>query len=142
MKAHKLVVEYDYSFTVLALRCSVKEYKLALELNKALDISLEKQIDLAYELSQQSRFLISNFLFESEYATFRLLKNRAYDFSEGAKPFLVPEKKEFDYLFLIEGEEMPIDKAMLMTVLKALPEVELAEDIEVSKLKSKNNLLF
>jgi hypothetical protein len=142
MKSFKLVVDFDYSFTAIALRSSLKEYKLAYAINKILDISLEKQDDIIFELSKQSRFSVSNFLFESECATFRLLKNKAYDFSEGVKPYLLPEKKEFDYLLHVDGEDVSYEKQQLLDILKKLPEVEFTESLDVDHLKSKNNLLF
>ncbi|MBX9853608.1 MAG: IPExxxVDY family protein, partial [Cytophagaceae bacterium] len=92
MKTSKLIVDYDYDFEILAIISSVKDYKLAWGLNKSLNINLSKSNDICLDFIKEGKLLISNFIFETEYTTFRLLKNKANDAPKGmSKPFLLPE---------------------------------------------------
>jgi hypothetical protein len=143
IKTTKLVVDYDYDFEVLALISSVKDYKLAWALNKTLQINLSKTEDICLDFIKEGRLLISNFIFETEYATFRLLKNRSGEAAKGfAKPFLLPELKEYDFIIMISGESASMNAEKTMEKLKNLSLVEYVKPIEIETLKSRENLIF
>lgn len=142
MKSTKLIIEYDYDFEVLALISSVKDYKMAWSLNKALHINLCKTEDLCLDFVKESRLLITNFIFETEYTTFRLLKNKSHEFGRIQKPYLVPELKDYDYLIKISGEGVSLSVPNIIERLKELPVIEYIKQIDVQNLKSKENLIF
>lgn len=142
MKNSKLIVEYDYNFEVLAIITSVKDYKLAWAINKSLSINLCKAEDICLDFVKDSRLLISNFIFETEYTTFRLLKNKSYDFVKIPKPYLLPELKEYDYIIKISGESTSLNAFNTMDKIKDLPVVEYIKEVDVPNLKSKENLIF
>jgi len=142
LKASKLVIEYEFDFGLIAIASAVKEFKLAWHLNQSLGLQLVKQQDEDLIFTKNRRILISNFLFETEYVSFRLLKNKAVE-SEGIpKPYLVAELKQYDFLLKIEGEnfELEIEKAFLN--LKKIPVIQLVEKVSPNILQSKENLLF
>src|SRR6478736_8333714 len=120
MKSFKLVLDYDYDFEVLAVISSVKSYKLAWAINKSLNINLCKTEDICLEFVRQDRLLVSNFIFETEYATFRLLKNKTNDQGKGNKNYLVPELKDYDYLIKLSGEGTSLSADSVLLRLKEL----------------------
>src|SRR5436190_16147971 len=112
MKNIKLVVEYEYDFDVLAIISSVKDYKMAWAINKLLDINLCKTEDISLDFVRDDRLLLSNFIFETEYTTFRLLKNKSYEVGRSSKNYLLPELKDYDYLIKISGESTTLGGAV------------------------------
>jgi hypothetical protein len=142
MKTSKLIVEYDYDFEVLAIISSVKDYKLAWAINKSLNISLCKTSDVCLDFIKAGTLLISNFIFETEYTTFRLLRNKSYEFTKIDKPYLLPELKEYDYIIKISGEHTSLSAKNTLERLKNLTVVEYIKQIDINTLKSKENLIF
>ena len=88
------------------------------------------------------RFLVSNFLFDAEYSSFRLLKNKAVDSTNVAKPFVIPELKQYDYLLKIDTELSVEEINVYLSQIKLMQQVQLVELVNVEKLSSKENLLF
>ena len=142
MKTAKLIVDYDYEFDIIALISSAKDYKLAWVINNSLKIHLCKEEDLSFEFLNDSKLLISNFLFEKEYSCFWLLRNRSFDFINASKPYLIPELKEYDYFIKIDGEKGFFDVNEIIKNLQALPEIQYVKKIDIKTLKSKENLIF
>jgi len=142
MKSTKLIVEYDYEFEVLAVISSVKDYKLAWAINKCLTINLCKTEDICLDFVKEGRLLISNFIFETEYTTFRLLKNKSFEVSRTSKPYLIPELKDYDYLIQISGESIAYNGDVIIEKLKELSLVEYIKKVDIKNLKSKENLIF
>src|SRR4051812_26436780 len=97
MKALRLVIDYDYDFEVLALISPEKDYKLAWNINKLLNIKLRRDQDLCLEFGKSNKLIFSNFKYDTEYGALRLLRNRSFD-SQDPRPFLLPEFKEYDYI--------------------------------------------
>lgn len=142
MKVTKLIVDYDYSFLLAAIISPVKEFRLAWHINHCLEIDLCKGRDLEYNFVKQGRILISNFLFESEYTTFRLLKNKACESNNTQKPYLIPELKEYDFFLQVAGEIDTIDTNDFFLKLKSTEVIQYVESINIEKLKSKDNFII
>ncbi len=141
MKAQKLIFEYDYDFMVVGLVSSVKEFKLAWYINKSLGISLCKSLELEYDFLKNSKISISNFTFETEYSSFRLLKNRSVAFINTTKPYLLPDLKNYDYFALLQGEFAAYYHDNVKK-LKEIPIIEMVRLLELEKIKDKENLLI
>ena len=56
--------------------------------------------------------------------------------------YLIPEKAQADYLLMIKDENYPINITDVINNLKEITFVLTAFEIEVSTLKSKDNLIF
>jgi len=141
VKAQKLIFEYDYDFMVVGLVSSVKEFKLAWYINKSLGISLCKSLELEYDFLKNSKISISNFTFETEYSSFRLLKNRSVAFINTTKPYLLPDLKNYDYFALLQGEFAAYYHDNVKK-LKEIPIIEMVRLLELEKIKDKENLLI
>ena len=141
MKAIRLVINHDYDFEALALISPEKDYKLAWNINKLLNIKFQRDQDLCLEFDRGNKLIFSNFRYHTEHAGLRLLRNRSFD-SLDSKPFLLPELKEYDYIIKSEGERDIFNMKEITEKLKNLPLVQYIKKIEIHKLKSKENLIF
>lgn len=142
MKTSKLVVEHDYEFEVYSIITSIKAHKLAWVLNDALHINLIKELDLMFEfLKEKSKLYFINYKFETDYSYFRLVKNKACEYYNTSKPFLIPELKEYDYL-LIFSKQTELNGSVVINKLKNISSVEYINAVEIDNLKSKENLIF
>lgn len=142
MKITRLKVDFDYDFHMFGLIASVKDYKLAWHLNNALNLHLCRSEELQFEFLDKSKIYISNFIFEKEYSSFRLLKNRACESFNSSKPYLLPELKEYDYLIQVKDEAEEWDPDLIHTLLKSVPVVQYVIKIDLTNLRSKENLIF
>ncbi|MCZ6693001.1 MAG: IPExxxVDY family protein [Bacteroidetes bacterium] len=141
-KRNKLIVDYDYNFNLIGMISPVKDYKLIWSINNQLKVRLVKNTDLILEYLNQQKLVISNFLFETENSSLRILKNKAEDGDELKKSYLLPELKNFDYFLMLEGSGDTFNISELEGKLKNLEIIQYLTKIDVSKLKSKENLVF
>lgn len=143
MSTTKLIVDYDYDFHLIGVIGQLKEYKLAWYVNDLFDLELFKNEDLEYEFLKGDSMLISNYFFQKEYDSVRLLKNRAIESENMSKPFLIPEMKDFDFFLQIEGESDLEDLIPnLEDTLKSIPNILYVSQIDVEHLKSRDNLIY
>jgi hypothetical protein len=57
-------------------------------------------------------------------------------------PRLIPELKEVDYFLKIEGDEDTMDSNKIIKTLLGNPKIMAAYEVDINKLKSRNNLIF
>jgi hypothetical protein len=139
MKSLTLEVDYDFDFTLIGIVSSCKEYKLAWSLNQFAKLRLTKQQDLIYDFMKKGRLVISNYLHQTEYSTFRLFKNRSVTPCELKKPYLLHEIKDFDYVIRVDGQHCSVT---LLNQLKSLTEVQYVKQFEPGEFQYKENLLL
>ncbi|GHB24817.1 IPExxxVDY family protein [Mongoliitalea lutea] len=140
MKKNKLVFDYQFDFEILGFVAPVKDYKLAWAINKQLDLRLKKVDDYYLELINQPDLFVPQFLEKKEHGFVQLLKNKSNTFGPTAA-YLIPELKIMDYFLLIQDftEELNLN-----TYIERLSDVDFIQNvvkIDVTKLKSKENLL-
>lgn len=140
-KPAKLTIAYKYDFLVYAIVSSCKEFKLAWYLNELFTIQLKKENDIEYK-TKDSVFMASNYIYETEFFTYRLIKNKVFASENRNKPFLLPELKQFDYILQIEGDNCLDLQDFIFNSIKESKVVQHVELINADNLKSKNNLLF
>lgn len=142
LKKKKLEVEVEYDFSLIGIITELREYKLAWHLNNELSIHLAKAHDIEIEFIKGHNLLISNYIFETEHSSIRLLKNKSVsDFTENQQ-FLVPELNKFDYLMLIRGFESGMSKNEIRQKISEIPKIQFVQNFQASTLKSKENLIF
>ncbi len=142
MKKRKLVVDLAYDFTLFGIISHASEHKLAWEINQKLKIQLIKSDDIKINFLNNKNLVISNFHFEKEESILRLLKNKAVDIPVGNHIYLMPELKQFDYLVIIHGFEQTFKPENVISNLNAIGVIQYAVELEIDKLKSKENLVF
>lgn len=142
MKPIKLVVEYDYDFEIIGLITSLKGHKLAWMINNALKIELSKEEDINIDFLNEGQLVIINYIYQTEYSIFRLIRNKSCEFVNIASPYLVPELKEYDYFIQFEDESSTFGISEIKEKLKNISGIEYIKVIETENLKSKDNLIF
>jgi len=139
MKKNKLEISYSYDFELIGLTSSIKGYRLAWELNKALATRFVKQPDLIIHINQKNRLSYSHFLHETPLNTLRLFRNKPNE-QDLAKNFLVQEHTHFDFILMAQGEEK--DSNRLQEELRRIPSIEWVAFLPLEALKSKDNFIF
>ncbi len=130
----------DFDFAVLGLTCGLRSHRVAWQLNDLLGLSFEAAEDWAVEgKSGQSFFL--HYEYQTEASLWRLWRNRSVD-GQGDRPaHLLPEAKQYDYLLLLEGEEIQDQLGTYLSKVKTLPDLQWAQSLDLDDLPSKANLL-
>lgn len=159
MAVHRILVDdfYDEDFKLIAIHCSLEDYRLAYLLNKNLDLNLrrrEDDLDFDYLKSSYSIFEWYN---ASQYITWHLVSNickKEEDslYSTGTlfranekilKTFnLIPQFKGVDYFIKISDEIDKVNERIVLQKLQNIPQIITSYMVEPLKLKSKEHLIF
>lgn len=139
MKKTTLEVENDYDFVLLGISCHIKDYRLCWALNKYLGTDFEKAED--FEIKNKKSIetaAFSQYIYdvEEQYKSYTLLSNRSIAGS------IIPEQKQADYLLVLKGNFSDDDINNLTLQINSIDFVLTVFEIDVSTLKSKQNLLF
>jgi hypothetical protein len=140
MKKIKLFIEHQYDFELLGIVAPIKEYKMAWVVNHSLNSKLVKSDDFELELLNQPPLVISNFVEEKEYGFVQLLKNKSNSEGENSL-YLIPELRMMDYFLLVQDQTHEIDLNDYIEKLSENSFVQNVVKLNISKLKSKDNLL-
>ncbi|GGF17060.1 IPExxxVDY family protein [Echinicola rosea] len=140
MRKTKLQVEHDYDFDLLGLVAPLKDYKMAWVVNSFLGIRMIKIEDFKLEFLNQPKLEISRYILEKDHGYIQLLKNRSFSDS-GQTLYLVPELKIMDYFLLLQDFTQETNLNHCIGQLSESSYVQNIVKLDVSKLKSKENLL-
>jgi hypothetical protein len=159
---HLLTLEPDFDFVLIGISSHAKDYRICWALNNTLNIELKKieSLEIKGNKKQSTPSFFSAFEFEDadnfiEYFVLaNLSEGKAYTANanslfeeEDAKEsreneFLIPEYKQMNYFFIVKGEVSDNRVDDLLTQIKELDIVLTAITIDVTSLKSKQNLIF
>lgn len=160
MAVHKLVLDDVFDevlYTLIAVHCTVEDYRLAYLLNKNLGINLKRNpFDLDFNRGK-STYSVFEWEDEKQLTTWNLVSNickreefkkaeqqSLFDSEESiTKIFnLVPEYKRVNYFLKIDKEYSFSKETYILNNILSIPQVATAYRIDVSQLKSKDNLIF
>ena len=139
MRKTKLVVDHELGASIIGLVTTLKDYKLAWNLNQVFKINLVMQPPLEIKFLKGADLAITNYLFQTEFQQFRLLKNRGHAADSG---YLIPELANFDFFLMIVGEEEIMPDEPVVAQLHTVKGIDYFQLIDVEKLKSKDNFIF
>lgn len=139
MKKSKLVIDYEFDFSLWGIITSARGYKLAWDINQQLGVRLVRQPDLVVGFRNNEEKSFPYYAFRTTLNRLKLFKNRPTDTDPG-KYFLIPEFPHFDFIILAAMEEHYAEN--LVDLLRAIPAVELVASIPLEGLKSKSNFVF
>lgn len=162
MGKHILNIEYDYDFVLIGISSHEKDYRLCWALNNVLELELTKAESLEIKAKKQNNpSFFSLFQYENtdEFREYFILANTSENRQLADKEhtlfntstqetvttdsgILIPEHRQIDYFLIIRGEMDDDTIDQLVSRLKAIDLVLTAVRIDVSNLKSKQNLLF
>lgn len=159
MALHKLLVDdfYDDTYILIAVHCRLEDYRLAYLLNQKLHINLKrsnKDLDLNYTTSSYTIYewrddkafitwnLVSNICKKEEES----LSSTGVLFSDNnsiIKTYnLIPEFKQVDYFIKVSNEIQHINERVILSKLQAIPNIITSYSVDLSKIKSKEHLIF
>ena len=140
MKKAKLLVEPTFDFELLGIVSPIRDYRMAWLVNKELELNLVKVNDLELEFISNEKLEISQYFLPLPHGFIQLLKNKAINSSEQLA-YLIPELKNLDYFLLVKDETDQLELSNFMEKLSQNSLVQSIVRIDISKLKSKENLL-
>ncbi len=107
---------------------ALRDYRLAWFINNNLPLELTREADF-YTFSHFAHRI------KNTDTSFHLLSNRS------TEELLLPEKKDFDYFFMVRNGIEPEYTATLISKIKGIGPVLLIQPLDVAKLKTKTVLL-
>lgn len=140
MKKTKLFVEPIFDFELLGLVSPVKDYKMAWLINRELDLNLIKSDDIQIEFLSAPQLEISQYLLSLPHGFIQLLKNKALNTSQQLA-YLIPELRNLDYFLLVQDQTQQTNISTFMDQLAKNPYIQSVVRLDISKIKSKENLL-
>lgn len=140
MKKAKLQIEHTYDFELLGLVSPVKDYKMAWLINRDLDLNLVRSEDIEIEFLSLPELKISQFFLSLPHGFVQLLKNKALN-STHQVSYLIPELKSMDYFLLVQDQTFQLSINTFANQLAQNPFIQNVMRLDISKLKSKENLL-
>lgn len=160
MAVHKLILDdvFDESvFTLIAIHCSIEDYRLAYLLNKFLRINLcRKRFDLDFK-NGKSAYSIYNWEDKKQLIDWNLVSNicKTNDYTQVNSGLLfettqsitktyhlLPELKTVNYLLKIDDELNLVKEKYIINSVLSIPQIATAYTIDQNQLKSKDNLIF
>ncbi len=158
MAIHKLVIddfEEDDSFVLIAIHCSIEDYRLAYILNENLNLKLQrKSKDLDFSTANYSIFewedvnqLITWNLVSNSCKVEEEISNNSTSLFKNQNQVittynLVPEYKEATYLLKISFQTNFLKEKTIVNSILSIPQIVTAYNIQLEKLKTKTNLIF
>lgn len=160
MAVHKLILDDvfdDVTYTLVAMHCTLEDYRLAFLLNKHLKIKLARRSkDLDFNKGK-SNYSIFEWEDEKQLTTWSLVSNTCKTESLQEISFgslfenqeeitkithLIPEYKRVNYFLKIENEFSSSKEKYILDTILEIPQIATAYSIDTFQLKSKDNLIF
>jgi hypothetical protein len=140
MKRAKLLIEPTFDFDLLGLVSPVKDYKMAWLINQILGLNLIRSEEIFIEFLNMPNLEISQYFLSLPHGYIQLLKNKSLN-STQQLAYLVPELRNMDYFLLVQDETGQMDLSHCAGLLAKNSLIQSAVRLDVTKLKSKENLL-
>ena len=157
MAIHKIQINDFVSddYELIAVHSSLDDYKLAYMLNKELGIQLSKNLAYVEIAIPEGKSAFSNYIFDDEKndVVWTLIENKTTIINSNKQTtslfeqvditvFLLPEFKKADYLIKIENIDYGFDSESIIEKIQEIKNITTAYAIDITNLKSKNNLIF
>lgn len=142
MKKNRLAAVYDFDFELIGIVSTVKEYKLAWNLNQLNLFHLVKADDIKIEFTDHRQILISNLIHEDDYSLVHLLKNKLISTNSGVNQYLIQELSRFDFLLKVRNLTEDRWAEKIYEQIRELRIADYVTKIELERIKQKENLLF
>ena len=157
MAIHKIQINDFVSddYELIAVHSSLDDYKLAYMLNKELGVQLSKNLAYVEIAIPEGKSSFSNYIFDDEKndVVWTLIENKTTIINSNKQTtslfeqvditvFLLPEFKKADYLIKIENIDYGFDSESIIEKIQEIKNVTTAYAIDITNLKSKNNLIF
>lgn len=127
-----------YDFMLFGIICQHHDYRLCFEMNRVLNLSLERTTDLELTLNKgKDKIKTARFEYKDGFGNeYFVLSNKT---SNG---LLITEYKNIDYFFMVREPIQVNDKLQLEKKLRAIPVVLGAYHLEPEKIKTGERFIF
>ncbi|XOV90889.1 MAG: IPExxxVDY family protein [Bacteroidota bacterium] len=142
MKKTRLTAVYDFDFELIGIVSTVKEYKLAWNLNQLNLFHLVKADDIKIDFTENRQIHISNLIYEDDFTLVHLLRNKLVPSNNGANQYLIQELSRFDYLLKVKNLTEDGWAEKIYEQIRDLNFADYVTKIELDRIKHKENLLF
>lgn len=135
----KRLLEFDddYDFSLLGISSHVKDYRLCWEINREMELFLEKAEPIVSQVNQDTiAFSTHECFLEDDHLTYHLISNK------NSGRVLVPEYPQLDYFLKVSGSQHELETEELKNRIQNIEVVLTVLQIEIKELKSKINLVF
>jgi hypothetical protein len=123
---------------LIGIGSALPGYKLCWLLNNHFSTNFTRQPELDIELKKKANkvyFAVYQYCVPLNGCTHLLYKVK------NEKETIMPEAKQLDYIWLIQNYTIEEDAAMIAQLLRTLPDIQLAQQLDPEKMKSLANLL-
>ncbi|MCB0374667.1 MAG: IPExxxVDY family protein [Sinomicrobium sp.] len=155
MAIHKISDDfYEHAYILVAVHCTLEDYRLAYFLNLNLRSKFRKLPDIVFYPSHAS-FSLYEWEDHKKDSIWSLISNVARSgdaeknnntlFSHGIAEkigYLIPERKQTDYFLKIDGESIHEDIMSIVHGINKIPQIITAYHVDPDQLKSKHNLIL
>ncbi len=131
--------EPECSFELISIVSPIRDYRICWLLNHHLSYQLEWKEEvplLGGRGKQKTLFNRYSYNDELNWLQFHFINNKYLGKN------LVPELKQVDHFFLVDGTNAAIEKERIITTLKSLPLIQAVFAVNPNELRSKKNLIF
>lgn len=161
MQVHSLEIDEfeDSNFTLISVHTSLLDYKLAYLLNKNLNTCFKRLKDplVVEDKTQNAIFSAFKYDDEAQFVSWYLIENKYHGVSNIAienglfgtinetvnrTSYLIPEKKQTDFLVKIEGDFDPYLVHKTIQSINKMEQVMTSYEIDIATLKSKDFLII
>ena len=135
-----LVDEFFHEARLLGIVAPIKDYRFCWYLNQMLQFDFRINNSIEIQLNKKTRnYFFSIYEYVEKGGTIKhYLYNNQFD-----GEFLLPEFKHLDFVWLIKGEYAPPEELKtLMQAIRAIPGVQLVNEMTNEKIKNKQHLIF
>lgn len=158
MAVHKLHIEEfdEIDYQLIAIHTTLEDYRLAYFLNQKLPVLLYKSKEDIQIRTHNGVAYFSNYIYECpiEGVIWNLFANQgdvpSTDAGENlfadtqihvaTRVYLIPELKKVNFFVKIENATQPIDE--IIKTINTIDRISTVYDVDTTKIKSKNNLIF
>ncbi|MFN8260316.1 MAG: IPExxxVDY family protein [Chitinophagales bacterium] len=137
--AKKQFIDVAFDFIIWGINSNIEDYRLCIFLNQHLKWNFKRVHDIEFyspQIKAVKHFNAYKYKNDADLYTVELIQNK------NSGNILIPELKNIDFIFLLNGEEEYFDKETFTDALSKIAGVQSVLPIDVNSLKSKHNLLI
>ena len=151
---HLLQSDFEDDYSLVGIHSTEEDYRLAYLLNKHLKtkfIRFKQYLDFK---DSDAEFPLFEYKDEQNFMNYYLINNKHIQYvnsnengglfggSYTTTYYLIPEKKKIDFFLKIEGGDHENYIQEIVTNLKSINQIITSYPLELTKLKSKDHLIF
>ena len=139
MAKRNVIDAIDFNFLVWGINSNMEDYRLCWHFNQVLDWQLKRIQDVRFyspRIKDHMHFNAYKFQQKIDRYSVELIQNK------NAGNYLIPEMKNFDFLFIFQGEDDYFDVPGFSQLLTKITGIQSVIPVDVNSLKSRYNLLL